>query len=459
MVQSRPDGASSSLIDPEERSVSGPSVVAGFAAALTVWTTWYITHLPALGLRESLSIPIILWAWSLSIFVCVRGLGNRAVTIGLLGGGVSAMLGLLILGSKLVAPGGAPAEGTVPSAFLIAAGFVAGGFFLGALWGVVGSFVPREPRSEAWLPKFAIVAAMSVIPLLVAGGLVTSTDAGMAVPDWPNTFGSNMFLYPLGPRVQPLMGEAYRDVYLEHAHRLFGAFVGLTTLTLMVWTLASERRRWVKVLAVVAFALICVQGVLGGLRVIENQRVLGAIHGISGQLIFGLVVAIAAVMSGPFRSLSAVDAPANPRRLRLVTTAALHLTLLQLVFGAIYRHFRSDHVLYSHIAFSVLVLIAALVAGFLIRGRIDSNPARIGCRVFRRTGALIVAAVTLQFLLGWLAFFAGGKAIGAATTLQALVRTAHQANGALLIACLTVAVVFARGLTALSSARQGAAAA
>ena len=68
-------------------------------------------------------------------------------------------------------------------------------------------------------------AVVAVAPLLFVGGLVTSTNSGMAVPDWPNTFGSNMFLYPLGPRAQP-------DVYLEHSHRLFGTLVGLATLKL-----------------------------------------------------------------------------------------------------------------------------------------------------------------------------------------------------------------------------------
>jgi len=429
-------------------ALAGPATFTAFASALAVWTTWYITHLPALAMRESFSIPLILIAWSASIFWCVRGLGKRSITIGTLGGGLSAILGLLILGSKLVEPSATDASKAVPSAFLIAAGFVAAGFALGAIWGVIGRIVPEGGRSERWLPKFALLAAASVLPLLVAGGLVTSTDTGMAVPDWPNTFGSNMFLYPLGPRVQPILGEEYRGIYLEHAHRLFGALVGLTILTLMVWTVAAEDRKWVKVLAGIAFALVCMQGVLGGLRVIENARLLGALHGISGQLIFGLVVAIAGVMSPPFRSLSSADAPANPKRLRIATTAALHLTVLQLVLGAIYRHFRSDHVLYSHIAFSVLVLLAALVAGFLIRGRITPDPSRPGPRTFRMIGGLVVAVVTLQFLLGWLAFFLGGKTIGASSTTEALIRTAHQANGAALIACLTAAMVFARGLYA-----------
>lgn len=436
---------------PSTRSV-GPAIFAGFAAAVTVWSVWYVTHLPWLHLAESVSIPVILLAWFASIILSLKGLRKAALLSGLLAGGLSAVLGLLVLGSKLVTKtaGDSAAVEAVPSAGLIAAGFVVAGLALGALAGFVASRWPARSENVDWLSRFATLTAVSVIPLLIAGGLVTSADAGMAVPDWPNSFGSNMFLYPLGPRVQPVIDKAYRDIYLEHAHRLFGALVGLTSLTLMFWTWRVEPRKWVRIMAIVAFALVCVQGVLGGYRVVENDRVLAAIHGISAQLIFGLVIAIATVMSGAFRSLTATDAPATHRRLRAMATAALHLTILQLVFGAIYRHFRHQHVLYSHIAFSVIVLLIAIIAGFLILGRLSGDRSRSAVRTVRMFGGLVVGVVSLQFILGWLAFFVGGKTLGAEDMTQALIRTAHQANGAALIACLTAAAVFTRRLSTLA---------
>ena len=82
-----------------------------------------------------------------------------------------------------------------------------------------------------------LVAAATFI-LLMAGGLVTSNRAGMAVPDWPATFGSNMFLYPLS--------KMTGGIYFEHTHRLLGTFVGLAAITLAVFLQIVERRGWVR---------------------------------------------------------------------------------------------------------------------------------------------------------------------------------------------------------------------
>src|SRR5271165_3641716 len=96
----------------------------------------------------------------------------------------------------------------------------------------------HSPHAMAWL------AAVFTLPLLFVGGSVTTYRVGMAVPDWPTTFGINMFLYdfwnaPFGVRV-------------EHAHRLYGAAVGLATVGLMVWFFCFEPRRWIKALGVEA---------------------------------------------------------------------------------------------------------------------------------------------------------------------------------------------------------------
>src|SRR6188472_2449992 len=105
-----------------------------------------------------------------------------------------------------------------------------------------------EPSYKAGPHWVAVVAAVFTWPLIFVGGSVTTYRVGMAVPDWPTTFGINMFLYrfwndPFGVR-------------LEHAHRLYGAAVGLATVALMVWFLAAERRSLMKVLGVVAFLAV-----------------------------------------------------------------------------------------------------------------------------------------------------------------------------------------------------------
>src|SRR5262249_46845306 len=136
-------------------------------------------------------------------------------------------------------------------------------------------------RGPHWI---ALAATVFTLPLLYVGGSVTTYRVGLAVPDWPTTFGINMFLYdfwnaPFGVRV-------------EHTHRLYGAAVGLCTLLLAGWFLLFERRGWMKALGVIALAVVVFQGILGGTRVTEVSTFLAAVHGTTGQAFFGLMVAL-----------------------------------------------------------------------------------------------------------------------------------------------------------------------
>src|SRR5262245_8781525 len=140
---------------------------------------------------------------------------------------------------------------------------------------------PAYRRGPHWI---AIFAAIFTWPLIFVGGSVTTYRVGMAVPDWPTTFGINMFLYdfwnaPFGVRV-------------EHTHRLYGAAVGLSTIVLTAWFLLAERRRAMKWLGVLALAAVIVQGILGGTRVTRNSTVLAAVHGVSGQAFFALMASL-----------------------------------------------------------------------------------------------------------------------------------------------------------------------
>src|ERR1700760_54936 len=101
---------------------------------------------------------------------------------------------------------------------------------------------------------FTFLVACTVLVLICSGGLVTSHEAGMAVPDWPNTFGYNMFLFP----ISRWMG----GVFFEHTHRLIASTVGLLTLILCIALFVIESRRWVKTLGLIAVAAVIVQGIL-----------------------------------------------------------------------------------------------------------------------------------------------------------------------------------------------------
>ena len=142
---------------------------------------------------------------------------------------------------------------------------------------------------------YAVVAAASVSLLICSGGLVTSHEAGMAVPDWPNTFGYNMFLFPVSRWVG--------GVLFEHTHRLIASTVGLLTVILCIALFVIESRRWVKTLGLIAVAAVIVQGILGGLRVTENNAVLGLFHGCLAQSFFALMATIALVTSRFWESL------------------------------------------------------------------------------------------------------------------------------------------------------------
>src|SRR2546422_10813583 len=98
--------------------------------------------------------------------------------------------------------------------------------------------------------------------------LVTDTGAALAVPDWPSTFGYNLFFYPWSQMVG--------GIFYEHSHRLIGAAVGLLTLGLAaaLWG-AGGWFRWLGLAAVVA---VVAQGVLGGLRVVLLEDTLAIVH-------------------------------------------------------------------------------------------------------------------------------------------------------------------------------------
>lgn len=437
----------------------GRAVVVAFAASVAVWITWFVTHLPWLGMAEQTSLPILLVVW-LAAAACAaaRSGAKNAITVGLLGGIGCALVGLLILGSKLVPA--AAADGTtpggLPSIALIVPGFLLLGAAIGAAAGALSRMLPqRDAAASRPLAQMSVVVAVGITPLLVVGGLVTSTNSGMAVPDWPNTFGSNMFLYPLGPRSSP-------GLFLEHSHRLFGTLVGLLSLVLAIWTSVSEQRRWVKVLAWTVFALVCAQGILGGIRVRLGDADAGLdkpiwamLHGVLAQLVFGTAVGLAAALSPLFTS--AIRLPKDPaiRRFKLFATGLTHSLILQLIFGAMYRHMRSSHALWTHAAFSLVIMIMAIVAGFVaIRlarpADGEESPAGAAAGVpalsctLRRIGIGLVVVVGLQFALGWSAFFVGGAERTAANPTEAIIRTAHQANGAVLIAFAALAFVWSR---------------
>jgi cytochrome c oxidase assembly protein subunit 15 len=234
----------------------------------------------------------------------------------------------------------------------------------------------KRSTDNPWLSRFAVLTAVATLFLVGLGGVVTSKGVGMAVPDWPNTFGENMFFFPFSKWVG--------GVFYEHTHRLFASLVGLLTAGLSGWIWTREThgvQRWVGLAmivatlglmgvrtqfmfialagvavgvigfsftqmsrdarpirwwAAIAFSTVLIQGVLGGLRVTAIKDELGIFHGMLAQMFFVLVCAIALVTSHWWPGLTRGEGDHRGlRRWFLFTTI---LIFFQLALGATMRH-------------------------------------------------------------------------------------------------------------------------
>jgi heme a synthase len=194
--------------------------------------------------------------------------------------------------------------------------------------GGLGGF-SNSPLSP-WPHRLAVVLSCATFPLLFIGGLVTSKGAGLAVPDWPTTFGYNMFLYP--------WSEMVGNILYEHSHRLVASCVGLLTIALALALWLHEQRAWLRWLGVAALLLVIAQGILGGLRVVLLQNTLAIIHACLAQAFFALAVGLALFTSREWAS-EPTQAPITDNgrlyRLGAITTALIYL---QIIFGAVLRH-------------------------------------------------------------------------------------------------------------------------
>ena len=286
-----------------------------------------------------------------------------------------------------------------------------------------------------WLHRIARLTAGATFLLIVIGAIVTSTDSGLAVPDWPTTFGYNMFLYPLS--------EMVGGILYEHSHRLMGSLVGILTIALLVWILAKDSRKWLKWLGLAALIAVIVQGVLGGLRVTQIDRNFAIVHACLAQAFFALLCGIAwftsrdwwenkietpirrgEVSSPALLRRGEVSSPAL-RRLSLITTCLIYV---QLFFGAILRHTGSR--LDAHLLFAFLVALHI----FLLARRIlamNGDTEKIG----HAMPLLLLGLLAVQLMLGTGAFFAKLTAFGEtfAAALTVTITTAHVAVGALML--------------------------
>lgn len=241
--------------------------------------------------------------------------------------------------------------------------------------------VNAQPVDNVCLKRYAVFTACMTFVLVWMGGLVTSHGAGLAVPDWPNTYGYNMFFFP--------PSKWLGGIFYEHSHRLVASTVGFLTMILALWLFGRNSRpvlrwggaifivaglcaclkfpahdkeniclsilgavgfaasfiwpagepspRWLRVMGVSAFIAVVAQGILGGLRVTQLAARLGIFHATLAQLFLLLVSAIALTQTDFWCRLP-VQAETDRGHFRFFFVAATCLVLGQLVLGATMRH-------------------------------------------------------------------------------------------------------------------------
>ena len=416
------------------------AVPLGFGMAVSMWAVAYVCRLPAVMVPPWLVLSMLLAAvvwWGSSAGRWTGdgwGAGARA-------GLVAAILNMLILGSLLTS---SSAGSVTPSALLWVPGSVLAIAGLAAVSSEIGARRPNAGGGRNWTGLFAKVAMLATFLLVVAGGLVTSNEAGLAVVDWPNTFGYNMFLYPLS--------RMTGGIYYEHAHRLFGALVGLTTIGLAIRLWRRDERGWVRRLATIAVGLVVVQGVLGGLRVtggftlstseadMAPSIALAVTHGVLGQVFLSLVVALVLVTSTTWIEAPAAEPRASVGGDRTLQVCLVSTLVVQLVLGAVQRHMAQG--LIVHICLAAVVVMIAVVAGARAWGLSH------GVWPVQQLGQLLMAGVAIQVTLGIaaLAVTQGRAVVGAPTILEVTIATAHQATGAFLLALSVALMLWTRRL-------------
>ena len=270
---------------------------------------------------------------------------------------------------------------------------------------------------------------------------MTSNNAGLAVPDWPTSFGS---MY----RMPQMIG----GVKFEHGHRMIAEGVGLLTIIVAVWTWMVDKRRWMRALTIGAVFGVIFQGVLGGLTVLNFlPPAISTAHGVVGQTMFCVLAAIAV-----FTSKSWLNEPVERIALKDAKPLIRHSWMLigflylQLILGAAFRHVwtkwgpvGSNHwpvhkivhiFLYPHI------LNALFVAGLILYVSMRGLSRHANIPHIKKLAMALLMLLILQLLLGVSAYMV--RVVQGVNDVQPTialvgVTVAHLGAGALILA-LTV---------------------
>ena len=433
-------------------------LAAGFGATTLMWLWSYLAILvQGLGLGDVLFGMAVL---SLLGGGMVAGRSDASldskraplagVLRGLATGLVAAAINLLVLASLLRSELGGGAMWII--------GTLAGCVIAGGLGGLFGALMPAWRTGGNWRSIFCWVATGLTFFMIITGGVVTGFEAGLAVPDWPNSYGHNMLLYPLSEMV----ADPSSGIFYEHAHRLTGMFVGFTALVLCLVLWLGDDRFGVGVLGTAILLVVILQGVLGGLRVtgvlpfsqdaadLAPNTALAISHGMLAQLVLAAMAATAAITSTRWRRGQVCIGEGNLSTDRSMVWILLICLIIQLGLGAAYRHISTEigtrapgatHALLGHLAMAVVVIVLGVLVGLRGSSMVGRDV------VFRWLGRGLLIMLGLQILLGFAAVAVVLMRPEVGTTvdvpvLEVLVTSSHQANGALLLAVTALLCVW-----------------
>jgi cytochrome c oxidase assembly protein subunit 15 len=272
------------------------------------------------------------------------------------------------------------------------------------------------------LHKFATFVAGCTVLLVLAGSLVTSTNSGLSVPDWPTTYGWNMFTFPPSKWVGGIL--------YEHGHRLIASSVGFLTIVLALWLWLQEPRRWLRWLGVSALGTVVAQGVLGGLTVLFFlPTAISTAHAGLAEIFFCLTVAIALFTSPRWmagyadRACGRTAPGADDAMLRFVATTTTALIYIQILIGATMRHSGAGlaipdfplmfgHLVPDHWSARIAIHFAHRVGALVVTCGVIATTAHVWHhqkrrRELTRPAALLVVLVALQVTLGGLTVLSG----------------------------------------------------
>lgn len=284
---------------------------------------------------------------------------------------------------------------------------------------------PPRTHGARVLHSLAVALLIGTFVLILAGGNVTSKDAGLAVPDWPMSFGS---VNPDGWTTN--MDGTMPGVRDEHGHRLIGATIGLVTIIVVILAFAMKPSTpALKTLSIVTLLAVIVQGVMGGFRVTENSTILAIIHGCFGQMFLCITVALVAMTSRHWPGQASGRDDLTTRAVRFWTVVLTLAVFGQLILGAILRH--------TNVGVGWHIMGALAVGVIMIMTSQHVYHPRPLNAVSRNVMHGVFALYGLQIILGLTTFLVlqplrGGPAD---TVLQTYLPTVHVGVGAAILAC------------------------